>query len=184
MTNPLAVGMNGAMRSVFSLCGVFAVFLPLCALPAGAAEAKVIDNFHDWTAFAEKEGGKKVCYMASAPEKAEGKYRKRDDPYVLVTHRPAEKSIGVVSVRAGYTYKKDSDVEVNIDGQRFTLFTDAGQAWARDTKTDRALVRAMKGGLAMIVAGISSRGTLTTDTYSLNGFTAAYDAITRACGIK
>ncbi len=36
----------------------------------------------------------------------------------------------------------------------------------------------------MIVAGISSRGTLTTDTYSLNGFTAAYDAITRACGVK
>ncbi len=177
----MAVGMNGAMRSVFSLCGVFSVFLPLCALPAGAA---VIDNFQEWTAFAETEGGKKVCYMASAPEKAEGKYRKRDNPYVLVTHRPAEKSIGVVSVRAGYTYKKDSEVEVNIDGQRFILFTDAGQAWAYDSKVDRALVRAMKGGLSMIVAGISSRGTLTTDTYSLNGFTAAYDAITRACGVK
>ena len=180
----MAVGMNGAMRSVFSLCGVCAVFLPLCALPAGAAEAEVIDNFQDWTAFAETEGGEKVCYVASAPEMAEGKYRKRDDPYVLVTHRPAEKSIDVVSVRAGYTYKKGSDVEVNIDGQRFTLFTDDGRAWARDTKTDRALATAMKGGLAMIVAGISSRGTLTTDTYSLNGFTAAYDAITRACGVK
>ncbi len=180
----MALGMNGAMRPVFSLCGVFAVFLPLCALPAGAAEAEVIDNFQDWTAFAEKEGGKKVCYMASAPEKAEGKYKKRDDPYVLVTHRPAEKSIGVVSVRAGYTYKKDSEVELNIDGQRFTLFTDAGGAWARDTKTDRALVRAMKGGLSMIIAGISGRGTLTTDTYSLNGFTAAYNAITKACGVK
>ena len=180
----MAVGMNGAMRSVFSLGGVCAVFLPLFALPAGAAEAAVIDNFKDWTAFAETEGGKKVCYMASAPEKAEGKYKKRDDPYVMVNHRPADKSIGVVSVHAGYTYKKDSEVEINIDGQRFTLFTDAGQAWARDTKTDRALVRAMKGGLAMIVAGISGRGTLTTDTYSLNGFTAAYHAITKACGVK
>ncbi len=59
----------------------------------------------------------------------------------------------------------------------------AGQAWARDTKTDRALVGAMKGGLAMIVAGISSRGTLTTDTYSLTGFTKAYNAIAKACGI-
>ena len=180
----MAVGMNGAMRSVFSLCGVFAVFLPLCAPPAGAAEAEVIDNFQDWTAFAETEGGKKVCYMASAPEKAEGKYKKRDDPYVLVTHRPAEKSIGVFSVRAGYTYKKDSEVEVNIDGQRFILFTDAGQAWAYDSKVDRVLVRAMKGGLSMIIAGMSGRGTLTTDTYSLNGFTAAYDAITKACGVK
>lgn len=177
--------MNGAMKSVLSLCGaVFALFLALWPLEAGAAEARVIDNFGDWTAFVGTEGGKKVCYVASAPEKAEGKYKKRDDPYILVTHRPAEKSIGVLSVRAGYTYKKDSDVEVNIAGQRFTLFTDAGQAWARDTKTDRALVRAMKGGLSMIVVGISSRGTVTTDTYSLSGFTAAYDAITRACGVK
>ncbi len=177
----------GPMRSVFSLGGaVFALFLALWPPAAEAAEAEVIDNFQDWTAFAETEGGKnkKVCYMASAPQKAEGKYRKRDDPYVLVTRRPAEKGVGVFSVRAGYTYKKDSEVEVNIDGQRFTLFTDAGQAWARDTKTDRALVRAMKGGLTMIVAGISTRGTLTTDTYSLNGFTAAYDAITKACGVK
>ncbi len=180
----MAVGMNGAMRSVFSLCGVFAVYLPLCALPAGAAEAEVIDNFQDWTAFAETEGGKKVCYMASAPEKAEGKYRKRDDPYVLVTRRPAEKSVGVFSVRAGYTYKKGSEVEVNIDGQRFLLFTDAGRAWAYESKVDGVLVRAMKGGLTMIVAGISTRGTLTTDTYSLKGFTAAYNAITKACGVK
>ncbi len=176
--------MNGAMRSVLSLCGVFAVFLPLCAPPAGAAEAAVIDNFKEWTAFTETEGGKKTCYVASAPQKAEGKYKKRDDLYVLVTHRPAEKSVGVFSVRAGYTYKKGSEVEVNIDGQRFILFTDAGNAWAYDSKVDQVLVRAMKGGLTMIVAGISSRGTLTTDTYSLNGFTAAYDAITRACGVK
>ncbi len=175
----------GPMRSVFSLCGaVFVLFLALWPPAAGAAEAEVIDNFKAWTAFAETEGGKKTCYLASAPQKAAGKYKKRDDPYVLVTHRPAEKSVGVVSVRAGYTYKKDGEVEVNIDGQRFTLFTDAGDAWAYDSKADRALVTAMKGGLTMIVAGISSRGTLTTDTYSLKGFTAAFKAINKACKVK
>jgi hypothetical protein len=31
------------------------------------------------------------------------------------------------------------------------------------------------------VQGTSSRGTLTTDTYSLSGFSAAYDAISEAC---
>ncbi len=176
----------GAMRSVIPLCaGAFALFLALCPLPAaGAAKPGVIDTFKAWTAFAQTEGGKKVCFVGSAPEKAEGKYKKREDPYVLVTHRPAEKSVGVVSVGAGYTYKKGSEVEINIDGQRFTLFTDAGSAWAYDSKADRALVRAMKGGLSMIVAGMSARGTLTTDTYSLSGFTAAYDAVTKACGVK
>ncbi len=176
----------GAMRSVIPLCaGACALFLPLCPLPAaGAAKAGVIDTFKAWTAFTQTEGGKKVCFVGSAPEKAEGKYKKRDDPYVLVTHRPAEKSVGVVSVRAGYTYKKGSEVEVNIDGQRFVLFTDAGNAWAYDSGVDRVLVRAMKDGLSMIVVGMSARGTLTTDIYSLSGFTAAYDAVTKACGVK
>ena len=32
--------------------------------------------------------------------------------------------------------------------------------------------------------GTSSRGTQTTDTYSLKGFTAAYKAINTACGVK
>ena len=43
---------------------------------------------------------------------------------------------------------------------------------------------AMKGGKAMVVKGTSSRGTLTTDTYSLAGFTAAYAAIGKACKVK
>ena len=32
------------------------------------------------------------------------------------------------------------------------------------------------------VEGVSSRGTLTTDTYSLSGFTKAHNAIDKACG--
>jgi hypothetical protein len=36
----------------------------------------------------------------------------------------------------------------------------------------------------MIITGFSSRGTKTIDTYSLSGFTAAYTAIGKACGVK
>ena len=35
----------------------------------------------------------------------------------------------------------------------------------------------------MVVKGTSSRDTLTTDTYSLIGFTKAYRAIGKACGL-
>jgi Invasion associated locus B (IalB) protein len=40
----------------------------------------------------------------------------------------------------------------------------------------------LKAGKQMIVRGTSSRGTETTDTYSLSGFTAALAAIDKACG--
>ena len=89
--------------------------------------------------------------MGSVPTKEEGDYTRRDKTATLVIHRPAEKSFNVVSVEAGYTYKKGSEVKVTIGGTVVSLFTRGGFAWAKDSKTDRDLVQAMKGGLTMIV---------------------------------
>lgn len=55
---------------------------------------------------------------------------------------------------------------------------------AVNSEEDRKLVKAMKAGSKMVVVGYSSRGTKTTDTYSLSGFTAAYNAISKACNTK
>jgi len=139
-----------------------------------------LGSFQDWTAFSDG-GDRRICYIGSLPQKAEGNYTRRGDTYVLATHRPAESVFGEISVEAGYTYKAGSEVEVNIDGRAFRLFTQGGNAWAYDERADQELVAAMKAGSRMIVKGTSTRGTLTTDTYSLAGFTAAYEAINRAC---
>jgi hypothetical protein len=159
---------------------VFALALFLSA-PATAQEAKPLGTFGDWEAYREADGAKPVCYIGTAPKKAKGKYKARGETYVLITHRPAEKSFGVVSVRAGYTFKKDSEATVRIGKNRFSLFTDAGHAFAKDKKTDAALVKAMIRGAKMVIRGTSSRGTKTTDTYSLKGVSAAWKAINKAC---
>jgi len=39
----------------------------------------------------------------------------------------------------------------------------------------------MKKGLELKVTGESSRGTITNDTYTLNGFTAAYNQLINDC---
>jgi invasion protein IalB len=174
----------GAMRPrpLFALGRTVAALL-LSAVPALAQDAKLIDVFKDWSAFSEAEDGKTICYIGSVPKKREGKYTQRGDALILVTHRPAEKSFDVLNVQAGYIYKKGSEVEVTIGDRRFELYTKGGYAWA-EAKTDRQLVAAMKGGRTMVVKGTSSRGTLTTDTYSLAGFTAAYGAMGKACPRK
>ena len=87
----------------------------------------------------------------------------------------------MVSFYAGYTLEKGSSVDVRIGSGRFDMFTAADAAWARTKNADAALVRAMIRGAGMVVKGTSRFGTLTTDTYSLRGFTAAYRAISRAC---
>jgi invasion protein IalB len=145
------------------------------------AQQRVLGTHGYWTAQVDGTGPRRVCYIGSAPQKAEGNYTRRGDTHVLVTHRPADKVKGEVSVTAGYTYREGSEVSVDIDGKTFKLFTRGGNAWAADAAADRVLVSAMKAGNKMVIRGTSSRGTLTTDTYSLRGFTAAHNAIDKAC---
>ncbi len=144
----------------------------------------LINNFGDWSAFSDGKGESKTCYIASVPKKETGNYKTRGNTYILVTHRPGEKTRDVIELRAGYVYRKDSEVIVNIDGQIYKLFTDRGTAWAHDSKADRSISRMMIRGKSMVVTGFSGRGTKTEDTYSLSGFTAAYKAIGNACGVK
>ena len=46
---------------------------------------------------------------------------------------------------------------------------------------DRIIIDAMKAGKQMIIVGYSSRGTQTTDTYSLIGFTKAITKLNESC---
>ncbi|WP_246337469.1 invasion associated locus B family protein [Azospirillum oleiclasticum] len=151
---------------------------------AAAADPKVLGSFKDWNAFSFEESGNTVCYASSQPKRKEPAAAKRGDIYVLITHRPAEKTFDVVSFMMGYPLKKGVDAAVTIDGKAYSLFTDGESAWARDTETDRALVQAMKAGRSMTIKGTSQRGTTTTDTYSLSGVSDAYEAMGTACNVK
>ncbi|MCB1538197.1 MAG: hypothetical protein H6865_04730 [Rhodospirillales bacterium] len=161
-----------------------AALLCLFTLPALADEPKLISTSGDWSAYSFKEGNGTVCYMASQPKKAEGKYTKRDPVFALITHRPAENTHNVFSYIAGYTYKTGSDVILTIDDKTFNLFTHKDMAWAKDADTDNRITDAVKKGSKMVVKGTSARGTETTDTYSLKGSGTAHDAIDKACKTK
>ena len=51
-------------------------------------------------------------------------------------------------------------------------------AW---TDNDNEVIYAMKKGLDLLITGESSRGTLTNDTYTLKGFTAAFNQLNTEC---
>lgn len=162
-----------------------ALALAVLCSPSFASAPDPLGEFGHWAGWALEEQGGKLCYIYSEPTKSEGDYTRRGDTYMQVTHRPAGNSRNVVSITAGYPYRENSEVEVVVDGDRkFALFTDGDTAWARDSRTDNALVQAMRAGRTMVVRGTSARGTLTTDTYSLNGVTAAHNAISKACGVN
>ncbi len=150
---------------------------------AEASKPSLLGTFGDWRAYSFTENGNKVCYMAAEPKTKVGNYTSRGDVFALITHRPAEKTRDVFSYITGYPYKSGGEVTIEANGRNYKLFTQNETAWAADAAADRALVNAIKAGSNMVVKGVSQRGTLTTDTFSLNGSSKAYNTISKACGL-
>lgn len=172
------------MHQTLRIIRIFSIILGLgAAFDAAAAEPKSIGSFQEWSAYTYDEKDGPVCFAASQPKKAAGNYTRRGEPFVLVTSRKSTKSKGVVSIVAGYDYRAESEVVVTIGPDKFALFTHGDRAWTREPKDDAALVTAMRKGSEMVVVGTSARGTETTDTYSLLGFTAAFSKVNEACGL-
>lgn len=146
-----------------------------------SGQQRLVAAYEAWEAYVFMEGGSKVCYMASQPGNATGDYTKRGDSFALITHRPADGTRDVFSYIAGYPYKKDSAVILKIDDKEFELYTHEDTAWAKNAEIDRQIAQAIRDGKTMVVKGTSSRGTLTTDTYSLKGSTSAYKKISEEC---
>ncbi len=150
---------------------------------AGEKPLNILGTYGDWTAYTYTDGDGKVCYMAASPEKSTGKYTKRDDVFLMVTHRPKDKTFDVVNTVAGYTYKRGTIPSITVDNKRgITMVIHENMAWGHDNTTDKRLVEQMKNGSQAVLQGTSARGTKTTDTFSLKGFSKAYQEISRACG--
>lgn len=152
----------------------------LAAAPAMANQPKSIGTFKDWRAYTFEDAGGKICYAVSEPKKDEGKYTRRGDIYFLITHRPSGNVFNETNIITGYTYKKGYEPTATIGGKKFKFYSEGDAAWAFEADENK-LIAAMKAGATMVVRGRSSRGTLTTDTYSLSGVTAAMNAIDKEC---
>ena len=147
-------------------------------------ESKELAKFNDWTAFAEGEGKNLACMAVSKPKKAEGNYSRRGDIFAIVTHLPGQNKWNEFSIVAGYNFQPNSNPDVTIGDIKFQLFTSGSRAWSFSPSEDDKIVKYLKNSMNMKVVGTSSRGTITNDTYSLVGFSKAYQKINEACKKK
>lgn len=135
----------------------------------------------DWEAFTYEAEGAKVCYIYSQPKKSDPAAAKRGPIYFMITHWPSKKVKAQPSTFIGYTFKEGSEVKLAVDAKSFNLYPVDNMAWTDKLETEKAILTAMKSGKSMSIAGTSAKGTATKDTYSLNGISAAMDAIDGAC---
>lgn len=172
------------MNNFILACAALA-FLLTAPITANAAKPKALLKYPgNWGAFALKEKKGLACYIAGQPKNSKPAGVKRGPIWVLVTHRPYKKITGEIGVYLGYPLKANSTVTIKIDRKKYNLYTVGETAWVEKAKLEANLIIAMRKGERMVIKGTSKRGTHTTDTYSLNGFTRAHMAINRACKVK
>ena len=172
------------MLKISRVISVFTfVIVTSLMVPTAFAEPVEMLVSKKWGAYRYDNDNGRICFVSSVPIKSKGKYdpKNRGDIRVFVSHGPGKAERDVVQVIAGYRYKPQSDVSLTIDGKSFNLFTIEDRAYAESDEDDRRIITLMKRGSRMTVIGISSRGTKTTDTYSLSGFTKTKAVIDKTC---
>lgn len=163
-------------------------FLAAFAASLTTAQAQVkrehMGDFRDWSTFMDTySDGSKVCYMTSIPKQSrlsEGNAQ-RGEPYVMVAHWPARRERGVVSVAGGTSYRSGADIVLTVGDRSFELYGDEDVAWTYGLEEDARIVSSMKAGVTMTVKAVAARGYSITDSYSLRGFTAAFNRISSNC---
>ena len=153
---------------------------------AHAKEAQAV--FKDWRLFVDGAAAARHCYIVGEPKRTRPANVKRGDTFLIIAHRPGQGVRNEVSVRIGYPFSADSNPFAEIGSDKFDFFTGVQAqngadewAWMVDLKAQPRMVTAMKRGNELMFKGTSARGTLTTDSYSLSGVTAAMKALDEAC---
>jgi invasion protein IalB len=168
------------------ITAAFAVTTLSGALAQGAAKPTLVGTFKDWTIWSYSgsyngSGEGKICYIYAEPIKMTPPKLDHGRVSFSITSSPAAGVQHEANFVAGYQLKEQSSVTVDIDGEKFTMFTQGDSAWLVDKADEPKLLAAMKDGKAMVVSAQSRRGNPTTYNYSLSGVTAAADKMTTEC---
>jgi len=167
--------------------GLVAASVAACVVGGALAAEKpnLVGTFKDWHVYSAGKGKNKTCYTLAVPKEMNPSNVTRDEVFFLISSWPANKTVNQPSIVPGYQYGENTKAQVQVGSDKFAFFTKneggAGGAWMEAVSDEKKLVAAMRRGSSMIITGTSARGTLTTDDYSLAGFSAALDKLGTAC---
>ena len=146
-----------------------------------AEEVKKVGKFKDWETMVLTKSDGIVCFAQSKPVLQSPKKNKRDSR-LFVSFRPNEKISNEISTTAGYEFNKNNSVLATSGNNKFKFdIKQQGFAWMTSNKKEKIMVKIMKKGSRIMVAGYNQKGSQTIDHYSLLGFTKAYNTAKKAC---
>ncbi len=157
---------------------------PPATVPAvGGVQPILLGQFGEWGAYTATPAGKKVCFALAKPTTSQTvpPNRPRDQAYMFVSSRPAEKVKDEISVVIGYGFKPKTDASLDVGGAQYAMYTQSDGAWIKNAAEESRLVEALRKGTDVTVKGTSARGTATVDVFSLRGLSQALDRVGQEC---
>jgi invasion protein IalB len=178
-------------RLAFLLAAAAWIVAPTAAItqPKSAgptAQATLLGQYGDWGAYTASPNGQKVCFALSKPTASSDIPANRRNAsnvvYLFISTRPAEKVSNEISVLVtGYTFKSNSEAGIAIGGSNFAMYTQNDGAWVKNAAEESKMLDAMRNSGDMVIKATTSRGTQTSDTFSLKGLSQAMDRASQEC---
>ena len=149
----------------------------------GGDQPMLLGQYGDWGAYKASPGGKPVCFALAKPSNAttEPAGRKRDQSYLFVSTRPAEKVKNEVSAIVGYPQKTGNETLATIGTTNYVMYAQNDGAWIKNSAEETQMLDNMRKGAELVVKSVSTRGTKSTDVYSLKGLAQALEKVEQEC---
>jgi len=150
------------------------------------AQATLLGQYGDWGAYTASPGGRKVCFALSKPTAQQDNPPNRrtaaNAVYMFVSTRPDEKVSNEISLLvSGYAFKPNSEATMTVANGGFPMYTQNDGAWVKNAAEEARLVDAMRKAPDAVIKAQTSKGTQTTDTFSLKGISQALDRVSQEC---
>jgi hypothetical protein len=174
------------MNRILGLFAGLALSLSL-VLPVVAEPANLLGVFGNWSAYTTGTGSSLTCYALSKPRATRPAGTKRAAIYLMISDWPSRKVKAEPQIVYGYQGKENGAAALGVGADKFPFFIrnngKDGSAWLQQLNDNNRLIDAMHNGVSAVASGTSTRGTKTSDTYSLSGFNDAIAKIHAACSM-
>jgi hypothetical protein len=169
---------------------------------AAAGKPALVGSYGDWSVFQSQSGKTHICYTLAQPKDRLPEDIKRDPAYAFISERPGEGVRNEVSFIMGFDVgspaatdakdpkdkkkdkKKDADIlapSAVIGDATFDLLPPGADLWVKNAANESELIAEMRKGSKLVIKAASKKGGVTTDTYSLAGFSQAIDRALKDC---
>jgi hypothetical protein len=160
----------------------FLTMLALATATVASASATVaaresLGVFDNWGAFTDPSPAR--CYAIAQP--VESSRTARWKPFASIATWPGQGARNQLHVRLSRERDPRARVTLSVGERRFELVAGNADAWAPDSRTDAAVVAAIRSGRSMSVEALGKGGAPFADVYALRGAATAIDAAALAC---